>query len=281
MDWNGKATEPVADENKTTMAKALPKRPPLTHFLCIPLVTAASRVELSASLASFRREVVSANEKCFRVPDGAVRPLGTLHLTLGVMSLQEEGKLEEAVELLKGLRMSEILDEVRKEEAERAKAAAGLVGLDPQVGKEVADEVAEGSLSVALRGLRSMQKSSQATTLYAPPVDPRNHLRPFCERLRAQFLDAGLIVNDKRPLLLHATVVNTIYVKEKGPKGKGRRKALTLDAENLLDRYENFVWLEKFVIDSVAICKMGAKTAVGEDGEEIGAAYEVVAEVEI
>lgn len=274
MDHKGKAPEATPDSAK--MAKSLPKRPPLTHFLCIPLVTAVSRPELSASLASFRREVVSANEKCFRIPDGAVRPLGTLHLTLGVMSLREEEKLDEAVGLLKGLQMSEILREVRREEAERAKKAAELVGESSATEVEV-----DGSMAISLRGLRSMQKASQATTLYAPPVDARSHLRPFCERLRARFLEAGLMIDDNRPLLLHATVVNTIYVKDKGSRAKGRKKALTLDAASLLDRYEDYVWLENFAVDRVAICKMGAKEVLGEDEEGDGAAYEVVAEAEI
>ena len=256
------------------MAKALPKRPPLTHFLCIPLITPASRPELSASLSSFRREVASANEKCFRVPDGAVRPLGTLHLTLGVMSLREEGELEEAVALLRELRMGEILREVRRDEAERAKAAAARVGESAGA----AEAVVEEPRALSLRGLRSMQKASQAKTLYAPPVDARGHLRPFCERLRARFLEAGLMVDENRPLLLHATIVNTVYVRG-GTRAKGKRQALTLDAGKLLDRYEDYVWLERFVVDRVAICKMGAKEVLDEDEHGDGAAYEVVAEV--
>ncbi|SPO03420.1 uncharacterized protein DNG_06103 [Cephalotrichum gorgonifer] len=241
-----------ADENESNAPtpKAIPKRPPLTHFLCIPLVTPASRPELSASLGSFRREVSEANERCFRVPDGAVRPLGTLHLTLGVMSLPEVERVEEAAAVLRGLKAGDILAE----------------------------------------------KASEATVLYAPPADGdgRGVLQPFCERLRAEFLAAGLMVEDRRPLKLHATIVNTIYVRggERGAKGKGkggkggkgRRKAMTLDASNLLDRYEDYVWLERFAVDRVAICKMGAKEVEpveGEEGDGDGAAYEVVAEVEI
>lgn len=271
MDQKGKATAPP-DENAPPMSRALPKRPPLTHFLCIPLVTPASRPELSASLASFRRETASANERCFRIPDGAVRPLGTLHLTLGVMSLKEE-RLGEAVGLLGGLRMGEILAEARREEAERTRAAARLVGEGPEGGAPVADE----GMSISLRGLHSMQKASQASVLYAPPVDARGTLRPFCEKLRAKFLEAGLMVDDDRPLLLHATIVNTVYVRGRG-RGKGRR--LTLDAGSLLDRYADYVWLERFAVDRVAICRMGAKEVEGEEGE-VDAAYEVEAEVKI
>lgn len=269
MDQKGKATAPP--ENPPPMSRALPKRPPLTHFLCIPLVTPASRPELSASLASFRRETASANERCFRIPDGAVRPLGTLHLTLGVMSLKEE-KLGEAVGLLRGLRMGEILGEARREEAERSRAAARRVG-----GPEGGPAVAEEGMSISLRGLQSMQKASQASVLYAPPVDARGTLRPFCEKLRGKFLEAGLMVDDDRPLLLHATVVNTVYVRGRG-RGKGKR--LTLDAGSLLDRYADYVWLERFAVDRVAICRMGAKELEGEEGE-VDAAYEVEAEVRI
>lgn len=269
MDQKGKTTAPPG-ENAPPMSKALPKRPPLTHFLCIPLATPASRAELSASLASFKRETAAANERCFRIPDGAVRPLGTLHLTLGVMSLKDE-KLEEAVGLLKGLRMGKILREVRREEAKRAKGAARLVG-GPDPGP-VTDE----GMSISLRGLHSMQRASQASVLYAPPVDARGHLLPFCERLRGKFLEAGLMVDDNRPLLLHATIVNTVYVRG---RGRGKGKKLTLEAGSLLDRYADYIWLEKFAVDRVAICKMGAKEVEGEDGE-VDAAYEVEAEVEI
>lgn len=273
MDDKGKAPEAPPDPT-TPMAKPVPKRPALTHFLCIPLLTPASRPQLAASLASFRREVASAPEKRLRVPDGAVRPLGTLHLTLGVMSLQGE-RLEEAAGLLRGLRMGELVREAREEEAGRAEAAAARVG--------GATEVADRGMEISLRGLRSMQKASQAAVLYAP-VDTRGVLRPFCERLRARFLEAGLIVDDERPLLLHATVVNTVYVRG-GARGKGRKR-VTLDAQQLLDRYEDYVWLEGFVVDRVAICKMGAKEVPGgEEGggdeEGDGAAYEVVAEAEI
>ena len=94
-------------------------------------------------------------------------------------------------------------------------------------------------------------------------------------------------------MLLHATVLNTIYVKGrdreqhlgqgkwkgKGKgKGKGgRRERLTVDARPILDRYDDFVWMRDVPIEKVAICRMGAKK-VGDDGDE---AYEVEAEIDI
>ena len=54
----------------------------------------------------------------------------------------------------------------------------------------------------------------------------------FCNKARGTFVDAGLI-DDSRPLLLHATLVNTVYVSGR-KQGRGRgSKRLLFDARNL------------------------------------------------
>ena len=52
---------------------------------------------------------------------------------------------------------------------------------------------------------------------------------------------------------------------------------MTFDASDILEKYEEEVWLDDAPVETVAICKMGAQKVVvdGEDDE----AYEVVAEV--
>ncbi|ODA83786.1 hypothetical protein RJ55_02302 [Drechmeria coniospora] len=82
--------------------------PPPTHFLCIPL----SSPSLARSWASFRADV--AGTEAYGVPEDAVRPLGTLHLTLGVMRLERDS-LARAVEVLEGLRPREVLEALRAE----------------------------------------------------------------------------------------------------------------------------------------------------------------------
>lgn len=109
------------------------------------------------------------------------------------------------------------------------------------------------------------------------------------------------MVDEQRPLLLHATVVNTIYVKKNknnvnnnnnssnsnnnpnnngdrrgGRQGRRRQERLTLDARDILGRYDDYVWVEGMPVDRVAICRMGAKKIEGSEGDE---AYEVEAEV--
>ncbi|KAI9745384.1 MAG: hypothetical protein M4579_007647, partial [Chaenotheca gracillima] len=121
-----------------------PHKPPLTHFLCLPLVTPASRAQFLTSLHRFSNDVsahlspstsadstpampehdgggvkipTSATSSETTNPAGsmhaklgrAIRPLGTLHLTLGVMSLPDQAGVDRAVELLRSIDLREML----------------------------------------------------------------------------------------------------------------------------------------------------------------------------
>ncbi|KAK9778813.1 putative Kinase A anchor protein [Seiridium cardinale] len=242
----------------------MPAKPFPTHFLCIPLVSASSRPQLNASVAAFCADVTSPDS--FAVPAGAIRPVGTLHLTLGVMSFPKNEGVEKAVELLKTLIPRKILAESKP--AEPASTHSSLEGQEPR-------GPPPSLLSVTLKGLQSMQSASRATTLYASPVDPDGMLQSFCEKIKQAFEEAEIMVNDKRPLLLHATIVNTIYIK--GRRQGKKREKITIDARGILDRYDDYVWMEDIPVEKIAICRMGAKES--EDGHD--QEYEVEAEIEV
>jgi activating signal cointegrator complex subunit 1 len=199
-------------------------------------------------MAAFRTEVT--NPASFGIPPAAVRPVGTMHLTLGVMSLKDEG-VQQATEVLKGLKLSEFL----------ASARAGTSSTEERP-------------SVTLKGLHAMQSPAKTSVLYAAPVDTEGILYKFCGQIKAAFQEAGLMAKEDRPLLLHATVVNTIYVKD--DRGRRIRERLTLDARDMVSLYDDYVWLEDMPLDRVSLCRMGAKKIEGTDDE----AYEVEAEVE-
>ncbi|KAI3327906.1 kinase A anchor protein [Xylariaceae sp. AK1471] len=250
----------------------MPPRPSPTHFLCIPLVTATSRQQISANLSSFRVDVTNLDS--FGVPEQAIRPVSTLHLTLGVMSFPKDEGLEKAVALLKTIIPRHILANIVSSSPTRlsvskqlAAEAGGPPGPPPPL------------LSVTLRGLHAMQSAAKASVLYASPVDTDGVLTNFCETLQSTFQGAGLMVEDNRPLLLHATILNTIYVKGRTTSRGGKEKKhekLTIDARQIMERYDDYVWMENMPIEKIAICKMGAKKL--EDGD---AAYEVEAEIDM
>ncbi|KAF2202059.1 hypothetical protein GQ43DRAFT_440007 [Delitschia confertaspora ATCC 74209] len=358
------------------------KKPPLTHFLCLPLVNSSSEKQLASSLEKFKQEVTSQDgkEKNTYVPEKAIRPVGTLHLTLGVMSLDEEGmgKVGQAVAELD---LSNLLS---------GGANATPISTSPDESKPIQP------LSLSISGLRSMQHAKSTSVLYAEPRDPDNRLEPLANALRDHFTEKGLLVPDNRPLKLHATIVNTIYAKAKGRGGrqaeqsvaakgtgtaavgdenandtegeitegeagheiiheldtvdtsapdvqevseeeakdintaleaaedlgmKGAKEKMAsatesqahptqsetqanqtlssfpssakakkpnrrgkgsgfirLDARKIVEQYKDYVWAEGVKVDTVQVCKMGARKAVDEEGRETGEMYEVVFE---
>lgn len=91
------------------------------------------------------------------------------------------------------------------------------------------------SISVTLSGLGTFPRASSARIFYAHPHDSTSRLLPFANSIRERFREVKL-VTDTRPLVLHATVANFIYDKQrrkrrfKGPQDSG----MSVDARDLL-----------------------------------------------
>ncbi|KAK2735216.1 hypothetical protein FQN57_001321 [Myotisia sp. PD_48] len=277
-------------------------KPPLTHFLCLPLVNESSIHQLVDSLATFKSSIPilppssGAGARAVAlghtlgtplVPYGALRPLGTLHLTLGVMSLISQERLNEATSFLQSLDLVAILREADRE------ANPTPLGNNDDTQIEVSTLQ---PLTINLSSLHALPRARHATILHASPIDPTSRLYPFCVRLRNKFIDAGfmycetvkvsearqrdmspgagnstggkdsvdnrgigesLLEGDPkssnvelqhrpRPLLLHATIANTIYLGKKwntkenrgGRRdGNQRKSTYSFDATDLLDQF--------------------------------------------
>ena len=254
-------------------------RPPLTHFLCIPLVTTFSKSQLLLSLRQFTKSVTSSdNEESPEVPDKAIRPLGTLHLTIGVMSLLSRERLDAAIAFLRSLDIYGLLKKAAESATEQStdRCDSGRDGaplMNCTTNASQGEEAAE-PLVVNITGLQPMHNPSSTSILYASPQDSSLRLRHFCLALQTAFTEAGFLMPETRSLLLHATIVNTIYVKElskrtadggHGKQGKGRGG---VDATHVLDKFGDTVWAEGVRLEKVAICEMGARKVDGEEGSE-------------
>jgi activating signal cointegrator complex subunit 1 len=222
------------------------KKPQLTHFLCVPLVNPTSHPQLEASIEKFKEHVCSnssikssqevgtaeeSNDSPLH-PD-AIRPVGSLHLTLGVMSLDEE-KLAQAARFLQSLDLGNLLREAtllrasQIDSSEISNTTPDLATSTPLATDQSVNTVPTlGSLplTLSLQGLEPMQSPTKTSILYVRPHDPTNRLEPLCQALRKTFTDAGLLVPDTRPLRLHATIVNTIYIKGRKKKQKPKAEA--------------------------------------------------------
>ena len=270
----------------------MPPRPPLTHFLCLPLVTSASKAHLLASLQQFTAHVVDTeNEDSAIVPAKAVRPIGTLHLTLGVMSLQTPERVAVASAFLQSLNVRELLRGAtitgHKSPAISAGAAERtdiLPGLNQDPEAESRKNVPR--LIITLSGLHPMHTPSSTSILYASPLDHTSRLYPFALALRNAFTDADFLLPEDRDLRLHATIVNTIYAKDKktrtrdGGHGKNIQGSRKFDARELIANYEDFEWTTNLHIERVCICEMGAKKVV-ENGQVVNEEYLEISSVSL
>ena len=307
------------------------KKPPLTHFLCLPLVTPTSRPQLQASLKAFRKEVSPVTSEGTEKASGgdladgeavlpfvhpkSIRPVGSLHCTLGVMSLEKD-KLPEAIQLLESFDVQSALNGSTSESTSQSKSGSveggnGSVSLANPISPPAVDR-AGGPLQVDLKGLVSMHSPKQTSILYTAPTDETGRLTPFCIALQKSFKDKGFVIDD-RPLKLHATVVNTIYAKgrKRPPRNNANRSSsandeakhqlgeasssppddrsqghgpnanapLKIDATAILEKYEDFVWAKDVVLDRAAICEMGAKKVVDEEGNVKDEEYTEVASI--
>ena len=271
----------------------------LTHFLCLPLVTQYSKPPLQLSLQNFTAAVTSTHD----VPPKAIRPIGTIHLTLGVMQLATEEQIEAACLLLRSLDLVEMLRnsvpppqpvEVKAAEplidSPLQKPAMGVATIETGLEKGTAAHVREPDpsappLKVSMAGLESMHNPSKTSILYTSPYDPTSRLHPFATALRDAFISKNLLVLDNRPLLLHATIVNTLYAKTKGRAkvtghGKNNRGVGKIDARALLEEFGEFEWAKDFRIERVSICQMGAKKEI-IDGVVVNEEYAEVASVQL
>jgi activating signal cointegrator complex subunit 1 len=286
------------------------KKPPLTHFLCLPLITATSKPQLEASIASFRETVASEHPQQTASENGvtriihskAIRPVGVMHCTLGVMSLDQD-RLDKAINILQSLDITQLL---LCNAADTHRGTTSTV--DPQGPQEIitpkeplakherpvslqrsasppASEYAlrattSKPLAIDLKGLVSMHDPEKTSIVYIEPCDSSERLYPFCLAVQNIFNEEGILVPDDRKLRLHATLVNTIYGKGRKSQGHGRNAnaPMKIDARALLDKYADFVWAKDVVLDRIAICEMGAKQRI-ENGEVVGEEYTEVASV--
>lgn len=247
------------------MTSSSQQQPQLTHFLCIPLVTQKARPQLATSLLAFQDDVTrSKSLGGFDLPPDAVRPMGTVHFTLGMMSFPENEGLDRAVDVLRSLNLREILAGVKK---------PAMPGAEEEDNSAARGQPSQ--ILLTLKGLHTTQKPEKSTVLYAPPVDPLGTLQEFSEEIKTVFKEGGLLVADTRPLLLHATIVNTIYVKSKTGAGRSKKrdKKVIDHVQAIIDRYEDQVWMRDVPLEKVAICKMSAKPVL-EGGEVVDMAYE-------
>lgn len=336
------------------------KRPSLTHFLCLPLVNPTSILQWESSITKFKAAYPpvpvtdlpqgggSAHDHLSRavLPEGAIRPLGTLHLTLGVMNLPTKERLDEALAFFHSLDLAGLMSEAGRVAAEsrekrnrhRPSPALAAGETEPSSLTYSPEELGHPDpFVISLESLHALPRAKAATVLHASPVDPTGRLYPFCSMLRDKFIEAGFIEteskpqqpnnenhlqndqnnqiqsgNDQhqpdpgssqdgapsgdeknssrnpyvatltrkpkiRPLLLHATVVNTIYVHgRQKPHMKCRKpiKRIEIDARDILARYRDYYVDESRTTEKCPPAQFAAVESPASDASSVNSSTE-------
>lgn len=282
-----------------------PPRARLTHFLCLPLVNSASRPQWQASLKKFLDEGSATDLPA--VCQETIRPLGTLHITIGVLSLPTSELEQAARVMLHSDEVDRILRESMKLHITKTMGTLSATNNDKEEAKQQIDQVGGDSglgstspctsptdpepllpLTTTFSGLQAMHSPNLTSVLFAPPTDPESRVHHLCISLQRVFQAANLMVQENRPLNLHATILNTIYASHGSHQqgsvvGSGsasrrkrtRQKPMKFDATKILERYADFEWARDVRLEKLSLCKMGARKKV-ENGEVVDEEYEEV-----
>ncbi|KAI3773357.1 hypothetical protein L1987_47884 [Smallanthus sonchifolius] len=207
----------LAEQNKSKMASSIvvsvPLEPgkykalPFSHFISLPLALPPSLVD---KLINFQNSILGMNDATELGIDASIftKPQ-TLHLTVLMLKLWDEERLDAAVRIFKGIEA------------------------------EVMDALGGQSVSIKLKGLACFNDSfDKVHILYAPVevVGGDGRLLRACNIITDAFINSGLVLveNTRHTLKLHATVMNTIY----------RNRAYPFDAGRIVEKYGSEAWGE-------------------------------------
>ncbi|CAL1713815.1 unnamed protein product [Somion occarium] len=217
----GETTAPPAVVKKKT------PRPPLTHFLSIPI---GHHADLRQRISAFTTALLASDPAIPGLDETIIISPRRLHLTLGVMSLDLEGPGPDP-----GPDPAPSAEGSSNNSNLRPKTLESATQLLNELKPKVTELLVGQKLRVGLKRINIMKPEhgdpDRAHVLWAGPDyndEDARRLNAISTFVHKEFRKAGLVVDDKRPLKLHSTLVNTIYRKPRG------RKPFSLQMPSLL-----------------------------------------------
>ncbi|KZT12310.1 uncharacterized protein LAESUDRAFT_691583 [Laetiporus sulphureus 93-53] len=285
----GADAEPGSVPRLVGNAKAeRPRKPPLTHFLALPL---GHHVALRETMSSFTGALLDAEPAIPGLDQSIVIPARRLHFTLGVMSLDLESTSSSSTE-------SPAPEEGSSVKAPpRPRTLQSAIALLNEIRPQVMELLGEEHLRVELRNVDIMKPNrrdlEQAHVMWVGPSDEGDNtqrLKRVANFVHKAFKKAGLVVDEGRPgplksgmplmalVQLHCTVLNTVYRK---PRTRMRQpfsypsilrsaalQAVSIETastdEQTQGRKPVGVDFGAWEVDEIQICEMGSWGPEGE-----------------
>ena len=244
----------------------------LTHYICIPIVTASSRPQLTRSLGLLRDSPASAS-----VPLRAFVPVDTLNVSLRVvMSLPTPDRFAKAEKLLQSLDLNSLTRELSKPSLSERSIKERFSCLEKSLSLSPVAFVNQPlPLRVTLSGLVAHPLRNQdimARTLVAQCHDPTSRVDHLCNNLAIIFEAAGLY-NPSSSYSLQKSLGHSVGLIQTGliPLSKlvpsrhdpGKLKAeapLEIDSRDLVRTFRAFIWADSIRLERLSICRLGFKS---------------------
>lgn len=238
----------------------------LTHFLAIPLLSPVSRPGFWNSITRLLDDPSAAT-----VPRHDIRPLNTLHIRLGSMSLTTPERFAKSTEVLQSLNFKNILEAATGDseegvafDAERLWKIASSLTMTPDSSaprKDVAP------LNVSVCGLHPRKIGMEAQSIYLSTnvVDLTQRLNPLLETIRYAYREASLlhVKQSSGSSIPSMTLLASInrqpgLVPCRQHQGKFRSSPIPrYDFRDIINQYKDKTWSRDIRLDRVSICEMG------------------------
>lgn len=259
----------------------------LTHYICIPLITAFSRPLLQSSLERLRSNPASAS-----IPSKAFVPLDTLHLNVGiVMSLPTPPRFAEAEKLLRSLPLNSLTRELSAPSFEGRSIREKFLDIERSLSLSSAAPMTRPfPLHLTLRGLLAAPLGDQdimVKALNAHCHESTSRVRHLCNNLAIIFAAAGLynpytermarrieLQTTGKPLgkvaLIRTDLIrSTALVPSREQPGKFQQEVPpNIDSRDLVRIFRDFVWADSIRLERLSICPLGLQRHIEQEGSK-------------
>jgi len=170
--------------NLTLLVNQLKRKLPFTHFLSIPF----NQPLVQSNFSQFKNQVLEMDHRLTRIDETLFQNPCKIHLTLGIMSLRTDEEKQNAITLLEDCNHTII--------------------------KSILEEK---PLYLNVKGIDAMNNDlSKVHVVYAKIENP-DKLQLTADKVVEKFTENGLM-NEKVPVKLHITLMNSIYRMRKSLK---------------------------------------------------------------
>ena len=268
------------------------QRKGITHLLCLPVVTTASRPHFRSFIINLLND-----SEASALPREDIRPLGTLHLAVGGLNLKEPKRFAAAKELLHKFDIASVLEVAGRCAKDGVKFDAerywsGYVDSFTNRHRQAASSHNDViPLNVTVSGLSSgpVPNDKPSWNLDTFIIDRSHRLGPLWKSLYHAFQSAGFCefetnpharYNRKHPTqrdrrwlermaasilplrILGAVKGRTLVPRRRQPGKLCAPNGPKFNAQRLIEKYRNHVWINNTRLGRLSICRMGMHEAM-------------------